>query len=425
MIGRTRSGRNWWSGLLVLIAIALLVSATPRLVIAQEDEASDEAEIFIVHGASDAGDVDLYVDGSREFSAISYPSVSDALSLPEGDHEVAVVPAGDDLDQAIATTTLTLIAGETYHVAALGLLADLQVNVYAIDRSPLAPGQSRIRVINGSPDTGPLDPLLSGGDPLFPAVSFPNETDYADIDAATVDIELLATDVETVVLSNAAAELTAGTVYDLYAAGQLADDSLRLIQVASSGETTTSASSAAIRSGRCADGASDDDAAVVAQLNGPATASGESLGTADLSPVANAFTPVDLAFDEMLAAEHAVIVNRDAEQASAGVVCGDIGGSLTETGALVVALREADGQTLAGMAILAPSTIEPSVTDVTLLLVSESTSTTDDAPAATEEPATVEPEEDEDDAPNLEGDVSVPEIVVIDNRQSDDGTDTP
>lgn len=427
LIGRSLLGRRGCCASLAILALALMSAAMPTNVIAQEGAASDEAGVLMVHGAADAGEVDLYVDGSLEVSGMSYPSVSDTLALPDGDHEFAVVPTGAAVEEAIASTTLPLAAGETYHVALLGLVADLQVNVYPVDLGPIAPGQSRIRLINGSPDAGPLDLLLSGGDPLFPSVAFPSETDHAEIGAGTIDIELLATDSETVVLANAETELVAGTVYNLYAVGQLADDSLRLIQVASSGEASASgASEAAIVGGTCA---GSGEADVVAQLNGPLSASGDSLGTADLPPVASSFTAVGLAFDEIIAAEHAVRVTRDAAESSATEICGEIGGVLTETGSLVIVLREANQRDLAGMAILAPSALEPDATDVTLLLTAEPPSNgiaaAADTAEATPEPTATEPAADEAEAGTLEGDDSVPEIVVIDNRDRDSDTEAP
>jgi hypothetical protein len=51
------------------------------------------------------------------------------------------------------------------------------------------------------------------------------------------------------------------------------------------------------------------------------------------------------------------------------VACGDIGGSLTDTGALVIALHSEDTGVTAGMAVLASALENPDATGVSVFLI--------------------------------------------------------
>jgi hypothetical protein len=51
------------------------------------------------------------------------------------------------------------------------------------------------------------------------------------------------------------------------------------------------------------------------------------------------------------------------------VACGDIGGNLTDTGALVIALQTQDTRATAGVAVLAPALEDPAATAVSVFLI--------------------------------------------------------
>ncbi|MFM9106040.1 MAG: hypothetical protein ACKOWF_05000 [Chloroflexota bacterium] len=80
-------------------------------------------------------------------------------------------------------------------------------------------------------------------------------------------------------------------------------------------------------------------------------------GAGDGSPLATAagssFTRVPVALDGLLAAPHAVLVQTSGTD-PAPLACGAVGGVPTETGALVIGLREVNGSAYAGIAFLAP-----------------------------------------------------------------------
>jgi hypothetical protein len=51
------------------------------------------------------------------------------------------------------------------------------------------------------------------------------------------------------------------------------------------------------------------------------------------------------------------------------VACGEIGGNLTDTGALVIALRSEGTRATAGVAVLAPALEDPGATGVSVFLI--------------------------------------------------------
>ena len=67
--------------------------------------------------------------------------------------------------------------------------------------------------------------------------------------------------------------------------------------------------------------------------------------------------------------DHAIVVGAGADGEST-IACGEIGGTLTDDGNLVVGLREENGSGLAGIALLAPSVVDPATTDVSVYLAS-------------------------------------------------------
>lgn len=357
------------AGILLVLAIALGTAAGDRAV-AQED--APAATVRVVHGAADAGAIDLYVDGALALAGIAFPSVSDPLSLPAGEHELRIVGSGVAPDAALVVADVELEAGRLYEAAALGTVDDLQANLYEVDLSPLADGRVRLRLIHGSPDAGPLTLAIGGAaEEILPAVEFPNESAAIELDAGAYDLEFRTED-GAAALSLGGTQLEAGVVYDLFVIGQVGDDSLRVLAVVAQPTEAPAADArpTALYAGACAEETADLGQ-VVSPLNGPAAPVGDAQGQDGAAPAASSVTAIDLPFDDLLADAHAIaVLAADAEDAPV-VACGEIGGTLTANGALVVGLREANGSGVAGVAILAPSALDPATSDVSVFVADD------------------------------------------------------
>jgi hypothetical protein len=71
-------------------------------------------------------------------------------------------------------------------------------------------------------------------------------------------------------------------------------------------------------------------------------------------PAESSFTSVPLTLDAILGADHVVNVHLSAEEIGTYIACGEIGGSMTPEGAVIIGLRELNDSGFTGIAYLAP-----------------------------------------------------------------------
>jgi hypothetical protein len=241
------------------------------------------------------------------------------------------------------------------------------VGLFLIDDRPLDVGRSRFRIINGSLDSS-LVPTFSGGDALTEPLGFGDASEYAQIDTGVYDLEFLDETSGTVVLSLAGAEFAEGTSNDILIVGQAADATLSAIVETSPVEVTRPTG----RSGQIVAGTCDDPGDLVADLGLVLTGQGATVGVANAESTSQAYASAAVPFDTLTASPHSIIVRSEAGDVLA---CGEVGGSLTDTGSLVIAL-ESSGDAH-GVAVVAPALDAPDTTGVSIFMVdfaAESTS---------------------------------------------------
>ncbi len=126
------------------------------------------ARVSFLHLSADAPSLDIYVDGGRSITGLSFTETSAYLTVAAGSHRIQVTAAGH-IEQ-LAASTGTFDAGRSYTWVLSGLVTaadvtvtvppDLQFSRYvqlsdnAGDPSDPRP---RLRVVNASPGAGPLD----------------------------------------------------------------------------------------------------------------------------------------------------------------------------------------------------------------------------------------------------------------------------
>jgi hypothetical protein len=189
------------------------------------------AELRVAHLSPDAPNVDVLVDGAVVLQDVPFQAVSSYLTLTSGSHRVQVTPAGDN-STVVIDATVDLAAGQSYTVAARGLLGDgsLAPSVYEDDRIP-TPGQAEVRFAHTSPDAPAVDVAVTNGPVLFASVSFPDATEYISVDPGTVDLEVRLAGTNTVALSVPGVTLNADTNYTVFAIGQVGDGTLAALPV--------------------------------------------------------------------------------------------------------------------------------------------------------------------------------------------------
>ena len=214
-------------GMVSMALGALLVGGIASPAAAQDED----AQVRVVHASPDAPAVDVFVNGDRAIENLAFGEATDLIPLPAGEYDVAVAPTGAAIEDAVINATLPLEAGAAYNVAATGTIADgtLGPQVYPIDVSPLEEGKARVRAIHASPDAPAVDVAVAGGPVLFSGVEFPNATDFAAVDAGTYDLEVRPAGTEDVALALDGVQFDAGTIYDVFAIGTLADGTLQAL----------------------------------------------------------------------------------------------------------------------------------------------------------------------------------------------------
>lgn len=188
--------------------------------------------VKVIHGSLDTPAVDVYVDGQLAIEALAPGTFTGFVSLPAGSHQIQVTASGTPAAEAVIDATVELVAGAAYEIAALGSLADIQAGVFEVDLSATGADQGRVRVIHGSPDAGPVDVAVTGGDVLVAGAAFPNASEYLTVPAAAYDLEVRAAGTTSVALPLPGTAIDANMIYSVYAIGTVADGTLTALVTA-------------------------------------------------------------------------------------------------------------------------------------------------------------------------------------------------
>lgn len=182
---------------------------------------TNTALVRILHAAQDVPPVDVYVNGNVVLTDVRYLQVSGYLEVPVGSQNVALAPAGTSAAEAVFSTALDIAADKTYSVVAVNDNG-VKAQVVNDDLAALPAGKARLRFIHGSPDAPGVNVALGDSAPLFNNVAYGDASDYTLVDAGIYALKLTAADSDAAVLALPNTELKAGVVYDVVAAGNLA-----------------------------------------------------------------------------------------------------------------------------------------------------------------------------------------------------------
>ena len=191
--------------------------------------AAGDGCINVVHVAPDAPNVDIYLDGEQAVTNLALGWYSGWLAVPAGEHRVQVTATGQAPDSAVIDASVVVEAGVAYQVAATGFLADIAPQVYPVDLTPLDEGSARVRVIHAVPDAPAVDVAVTGGDVLVAGLAFPDASEALEVPAGSYDLEVRPAGASDVVLPLPDTTFEAGTVYDVFAFGTLAEGIYALV----------------------------------------------------------------------------------------------------------------------------------------------------------------------------------------------------
>lgn len=237
------------TGALVAAVAAAFAMACVLAFTAPASAQDGEAQVRVAHLASDAPNVDIYVNDEpvAELTNVPYGTVSPYLPLPAGTQNVKVYASGDT-SAPVIEADVDLAGGAAYTVGAVGLVSDgsLAAQVYEDDLSAPAEGNSSLRVVHASPDAGPVDVVPEGGEALVSGLEFPNASPYAEVPAGTYTLNVNAAGTDQTAIQVPGAAVEAGTVYSAFAVGTAAAGNLDVILTADTAAAGTGTSDSAL-----------------------------------------------------------------------------------------------------------------------------------------------------------------------------------
>jgi len=148
--------RRYWSAVgvvgLALAACALL------LVAGSTANGSATSNVRLAHAVVGGPVVDVWVDGVLAQPAVSYGTVTPYVPLAAGSHVVEVKLAS--LPVTVISQTVVLMSGMDLTIVGLGVMPNITTTAL-VDNNQVT-NKDTVRLVNASPDTGPVDVLVTG-----------------------------------------------------------------------------------------------------------------------------------------------------------------------------------------------------------------------------------------------------------------------
>lgn len=204
-----------------------LTAAGCLLVLAPPAQAADTATVSVLHAVPGAT-VDVYANGDLLLEDFTPGTLTDPQQLPATSYDLKVVAsgAGADGDAVVQADDVEVPAGANITVVAhLDEGGDPALTPFVNDVSTVEAGQARLVVRHTA--AAPAVDVRAGGSPVFTNLSNPDE-DSAEVDAGTVEADVVLTGQDEPVIGPASVELGEGTTTVVYAWGSAEDENLEL-----------------------------------------------------------------------------------------------------------------------------------------------------------------------------------------------------
>ena len=193
-------------------ALALLLTATPAM-------AADEATVSILHGVPGVT-VDVYANGEELLPDFAPGTLTDPLTLPAGEYDLAIYPAGSDpasTQPAAKADDVTVPAGANATVVAhLTAEGTPVLTPFVNDTSAVPAGQARLTVRHTA--AAPAVDIRAGGTVVAPGLTNPQEASLT-VPAGTISADVTLAGTGTVAIGPADLTLAEGGHTVVYAWG--------------------------------------------------------------------------------------------------------------------------------------------------------------------------------------------------------------
>ena len=154
---------------------------------------ADAVQVRVGHLSADTPAVDIAPDGGEEIvQGLAYPTVTDYLTIPEGQLDVELRPAGAvDGWVALNPGGVLLANGHSYSIFAIGSLDEGTVRLLTLIDAVAPPAMAKVRVLHASPDAPAVD-VYADGAAVLTNVPFGVISDYLEVPAGDHLIQVVA-----------------------------------------------------------------------------------------------------------------------------------------------------------------------------------------------------------------------------------------
>jgi hypothetical protein len=211
------------------VLIGAILAAALMLAVAGPASASGSgtAKVRAFHNSPDPPAVDIYVNGAKALSDVSYGTLSDYLEVPTGTYNVQVKVSPSDGDDPAALEADVRLGRRPTTIAAIGSLTGdgeaLRLKVLR-DRDTISRYLTRLRVAHTSPDAPAVDIQAKLGGRWIRVVrnlEFGQTTGYLLLPAWKYRLRIVAAGTDTVVKDLGKLRLRGSTSYTAWAVGFL------------------------------------------------------------------------------------------------------------------------------------------------------------------------------------------------------------
>ena len=168
------------------VAVAAAVALVPSTQVASgaptatgaTSALTGSALVRVAHFSPDTAGVDVWVDGKKALSNVSYNTVSDYVALAAGKHAFALRPFGaTSASKPVVAANAELVSGTAYTIAGVGPHSELRGQIFVDDLGAPPAGSAKVRIIDAVVGTNPIDVVLAGAN-TFTNIDFAKASAY-------------------------------------------------------------------------------------------------------------------------------------------------------------------------------------------------------------------------------------------------------
>jgi len=138
-----------------------------------DDAPAPTAQLRVIHASADTPAVDVYVNGSRSLSGVTFGQASGFASVAAGPTRIQVTAAGQSASAAPIDVSVPLAASRDYTAIAVGsgTAGPTRLQPVLVDDNGAAPaaGQVKVRVVHGAPAVPAVDIFVTAPDAALPS----------------------------------------------------------------------------------------------------------------------------------------------------------------------------------------------------------------------------------------------------------------